>query len=360
MSSKIIKLIKIVLICFVILEMIPKVIVFNDYTLNTISDRGSTIWTLKWLKNKTSNNIKSVTKFKTDTYNEYLGWSPTKNYKSDDFNTNSIGIRANKEYSIFKKENILRIVTAGESSTLGERVKDNETYSYLMEKNIKNSEVMNFGGDKYGIDQISIRIEKDSLKFKPDIVICSFMQGDMYRSKLDFKDYMKPKYNLINNKLVLDKEKILEPDNFFEENKYNPSLTYLLKLALNGTIYNYSAQEYEELTFALWKKTVDDIRKINSLPVFVYLPHGDEMTDVSVINNYFEKIMYKFCEEEKINCFSGRKYISDKFKEGVEFDNFGPYEPKTHKIIADDLSIDLKKLYFIPESNIVLDKSMIF
>jgi hypothetical protein len=62
-----------------------------------------------------------------------------------------------------------------------------------------------------------ITLEEEIENYDPDIVVAAFVRGDLYRSTLPFRDYKKPYFKLIDNKLVLQNTPIGSPKEVLEE-----------------------------------------------------------------------------------------------------------------------------------------------
>lgn len=100
-----------------------------------------------------------------------------------EINTNSLGLRADKEFDIPKSNGTKRILVLGDSITMGWGVNYNETYSNVLEKLLnKNSEVkyevLNAGVGNYNSVN-NLAAFKKYLYLKPDIVILGFYINDI-------------------------------------------------------------------------------------------------------------------------------------------------------------------------------------
>lgn len=98
------------------------------------------------------------------------------------YRTNSQGFRGTKEYEIVPPENCFRIVVQGDSVTLGHGVKDNETYSYLLEEMLQKdgvkAEVINMAVSGFGTAEEIIQFHEVAKKYKPDLVVLGFFRND--------------------------------------------------------------------------------------------------------------------------------------------------------------------------------------
>jgi len=98
------------------------------------------------------------------------------------YRTNSQGFRGTKEYEIIPPKECFRIVVQGDSVTLGYGVKDNETYSYLLQEMLNKdgfrAEVINMAVSGFGTAEEIIQFHEVAKKYKPDLVILGFFQND--------------------------------------------------------------------------------------------------------------------------------------------------------------------------------------
>lgn len=105
--------------------------------------------------------------------------------------TNSMGIRADREFAFPKPEGVFRIVGLGDSNTFGYGNEVEDTYlarleHLLREKGI-DTEVINLGVAGHGTAEQLIMLTEMGLKFDPDLVILGYYPndiGDNTRSKL--------------------------------------------------------------------------------------------------------------------------------------------------------------------------------
>ena len=113
-----------------------------------------------WLYNEGENHIWRV------------GKKSTVNINSDGFR----GIEIDKKLSS-KKENYMFI---GDSVTFGAQVKDNETFSSIVENYYENKiNVFNFGVEGYSTDQIYLVLDNYIKKIKPSHIFYTFVLNDI-------------------------------------------------------------------------------------------------------------------------------------------------------------------------------------
>ena len=98
--------------------------------------------------------------------------------------TNSFGMR-DKEYSLEKPENTLRIALLGDSFAFGWGVAQEKSFGEVMERELnkalgkeKNIQVLNFAVPGYSTFQQVALFKERALQFNPDIVLIFFVEND--------------------------------------------------------------------------------------------------------------------------------------------------------------------------------------
>jgi hypothetical protein len=176
-------------------------------------DGDEDYWQLLWLKHGFSRENPRLV------YNPTLGWRPKPHYRSDYFNMNSRGLRGVREYSYEKALGERRIVVLGDSFTFGSfdtafmpPIPDDKVYTVLLEQALPGVSVINLGVDGYGTDQQLLYLREEGFKYSPDLVIASIFADDLNRAILSFRDYAKPKFEFVDNKLVLTGVPVQPPE----------------------------------------------------------------------------------------------------------------------------------------------------
>lgn len=200
----------------------------------------SSRWRLHWVKThleKEDTDSQGITEaFSFDIYDKTKGWNvkpDVKNYRywnGTTLNTNSKGLRGLKEYTYTKSPDKKRILFIGDSYTFGETNNDNEIFSYYLNEMMPNVEILNLGVHGYGHDQILLRLKEEGVKYKPDIVILFFVEENMKRSTLTFRDYAKPRYILKRGSLVLKNVSVPSPAEIIKKQRFNIYFLDLLEM----------------------------------------------------------------------------------------------------------------------------------
>ncbi len=116
------------------------------------------------------------------------------------FRINGQGMRADRDFSYEKPEGVKRIVALGDSFTLGYEVDAEKTFSSILERELNDRghavEVLNAGVSGYSTAEAALYLERELLRYDPDLVVVSFYGNDPVdnvRSNL---------FSLVNDRLV--------------------------------------------------------------------------------------------------------------------------------------------------------------
>ena len=131
-----------------------------------------------------------------------LGWTHIPNKEGYSVGKGfSVKVRLNKDgfigrdYGYAKPDNTIRVLVVGDSLTEAFQVEENDSYSRLLENNLKSSfndtnfEVLNMGIAGYGTEREYYVFRDKGLKFNPDVVLLGFFSGN------DFSDNMRENIN---------------------------------------------------------------------------------------------------------------------------------------------------------------------
>ena len=206
------------------------------------------------------------------------------------FTVNQQGYRALYDYA--DKPEKFQILILGDSFTFGDDIDDTETWPQLLQQKNTCLNVLNMGGSGYGTDQMLLTLQEELPKYHPDLVITAFIDDDLNRAMLPFRDYKKPLFKLDNqNNLQLTNTPIGDINQVLNEIAQHPvppsSHIHLLNL------YHHFTSPYT-LMDAVPEPTATD--KLNTVILdtmrttaqehqtelmLVYLPNGDELDNPS-------------------------------------------------------------------------------
>lgn len=104
---------------------------------------------------------------------------------------NPQGMRADRPYAVSKPAGVARVVSLGDSFTIGYEVEAEQTFSHVLERELSArgicAEVLNAGVSGFGTAEELVYLERELWKYAPDLVLVSFFVndfGDNVRSNL--------------------------------------------------------------------------------------------------------------------------------------------------------------------------------
>lgn len=120
-----------------------------------------------------------------------------------EFTTNSQGFRDKQDWSYEKKPGVIRILVLGDSHTQGFEVRQEFTYSKVLErfllKHGVKAEVLNAGVSGFSTAEELVFLEQEGIRYKPDYVVVGFFKND-------FEDNIKADlFRIKDDKLIVNK-----------------------------------------------------------------------------------------------------------------------------------------------------------
>ncbi|HZT18013.1 MAG TPA: GDSL-type esterase/lipase family protein [Dongiaceae bacterium] len=310
----------------------------NDW-LFTRATRGmdDASYRLRFIHGRSKNHLQRI-----DMYDPIRGWAllpGLRDVRLPDgtrVSSNSRGLRGTVEYSYDKPPGVLRILTIGDSFTFGEQVGDDETWSSYLQELLPGTEVINLGVHGYGHDQMLLYLEREGVRYHPDIVILGFLSLDMERNLFSFRDYAKPRFVLQGGRLVLTNTPVPTVKEVVAREPWRSKLVDLLAM-LYGRYVQRSGKldsEKKRLTAALLDEIARTIRAAGAVPVFAYLPAFDELTRPEAQMTDGERFFFAYCRERKIRSVHLQRYFHDQAARGVALKTTEHWSPREHLIAA--------------------------
>ena len=97
--------------------------------------------------------------------------------------TNSAGLRSDRDYPLEKPKDRKRIILLGDSYTAGDGVSNGERFSDLLEKEYPHLDVMNFGVSGSGTDQQVLIYEKMACSYEADAIVFGILVENIIRNR---------------------------------------------------------------------------------------------------------------------------------------------------------------------------------
>lgn len=206
------------------------------------------------------------------------------------FITNKQGFRSNYDFSYDKPPGVLRIIALGDSHTLGYEVRQDHTFSAIIEKYLSNNgykaEVFNMGIGDFSAAEELVLLENEGIRYKPDYVILGFCEND-------FDDNIKAGLFELNGGELRAKNKEYLPSIRTENFIYRLPFTHFL--SENSYFYNLLFNT----TWAYYKKVFHSKSK-EQLPA-KHAISTEELADYRFrLAGCLIERMYSFCKKNNI------------------------------------------------------------
>jgi hypothetical protein len=252
-------------------------------------------WKERWLRTGRGGNPREFVALDPD-----LGWVVAAGldgiaYQGVRISTNSAHMRGRREFPL-GRTGAARVAVVGDSYAFGQCVEDDETFPAVMEERLPDTEVMNLGVMGYGQDQALLRMRRDALRYRPDVVVFGFHGTDMRRNVLRFRDYAKPRFRLGDDGLRLENVPVPGPEAF--RGPWPPRLwNYVLmgrdRMAVER---REGREEINRLSRAIVHRMAQEARDAGTRLAVVYLPRVGNLDREGRYGwGWFERL----CEGEK-------------------------------------------------------------
>jgi hypothetical protein len=120
-----------------------------------------------------------------------------------EFVTNGQGFRNREDFDYAKPDGVLRVISLGDSHTQGYEVRQDYTYSAVLERYLarrgRSAQVINTGVSGFSTAEALVFLEQEGLRYQPDVVVLGFFGNDL-------------EDNLKASLFRLDEDGTLQPD----------------------------------------------------------------------------------------------------------------------------------------------------
>ena len=248
-------------------------------------------------------------------YDAELGWTVGPGRRSPDgvYLSSAEGVRSDVQGVRYHDETAAsRVALIGDSNAFSLEVPFKESWGYHLGRVLGSDvQVLNFGVDGYGIDQVYLRYQRDVRPWKPSVVVIGFIQHDLIRTmavypfvSFGWPGYLvKPRFDVVDDRLAIVNRPLPSPAEIARKASPQalPFIDYdagyvdqdwsfrfdggplLLRLLTSVSPRWVSGEprgnaDTVTLNSRLLNKLISAIRRDGAVPVLVYLPHwnGDE------------------------------------------------------------------------------------
>jgi hypothetical protein len=155
-----------------------------------------------------------------------------------EFKINSQGFRDIRDFKYEKPKEVLRVLVLGDSFTIGYEVRQNQTYSAVLEAYLKRkgiqAEVINAGMSGNSNAEELIFYEQEGVRYQPDIIILGFYHNDLEDNLRSNLYSLKEGQLLVKNKTYLPGIKIGNFLNRFSLYRFLNENSYLVNFINMG------------------------------------------------------------------------------------------------------------------------------
>jgi hypothetical protein len=274
--------------------------------------QANACWRIRWVQRHTGTAANPYASL--DVYHPTRGWALKPDlrdvpvFDGKRLSSNSRGLRGTAEYGYEKPAGTRRIVVLGDSFTFGEEVSDDETMSAVLGTLLADAEVLNFGVHGYGHDQMLLYLQEEALRYHPDVVVLGYVDIDVERNILSFRDYAKPQYVVEDGRLRLTNVPIPTQESVIAAEPYRSKLFDLVDI-LYGEVA-WDAGPAHRRAEVVTRAILDEIRRVTESAgadlVITYMPVLDEIAGPADATSDGEHWLTAYCRETGQRCLSLR------------------------------------------------------
>ena len=209
------------------------------------------------------------------------------------FSINNAGFRSYRDIEYSKPDSTLRIMTLGDSHTLGFEVRQDYTYSAILEKyltaNGNTVEVLNTGVSGFSTAEELVFLENEGIKYHPDYVILGVFRNDLVDNvranlfSLESNELRISGYSYLPGVKIQKFIHSIGPFRWLSQNSYFYSLLF------NST-WNY------------FKGRSKRLLKTKGLPPEAAIAIDEKNSDISIDVQYRQALFVKLVEEMNNFC----------------------------------------------------------
>ncbi len=116
-------------------------------------------------------------------HDDRLGYVPRPGYAAPGVTIDADGLRHAGEHTPLPAHDDAPILAVGDSFTFGAEVTDAQTWPALLQR-LTGRRVLNGGVSGYGFDQTVLRAEQLASRYRPSVIVVSFIADDIHRTEM--------------------------------------------------------------------------------------------------------------------------------------------------------------------------------
>ena len=326
-------------VALALLEALARLAVRSEPIFSRIAGEDDASHRLRWIQ---SRGRKTDVAYFFDQYHPTRGWALKAGLRDlavfggKRLSSNSRGLRGAAEHAFEKAAGRTRIVVLGDSFTFGEEVSDPETWPARLQSIAPGTEVLNLGVHGYGHDQMLVYLREEGVRYRPDVVLLGFTHIDMPRNLLAFRDYAKPRFDLVEGRLALRDSPVPAPETVLGQELWRSKLMDLLRM-LKSRLQERSGatgQEARAITAALLDQMALAAAAAGAKPSLAYLPVEGELAAGDPAPTDGERFFLGYCATRRLACVDLRPAFLARAAAGASFKTRGHWGAVEHAIGA--------------------------
>jgi hypothetical protein len=304
---------------------------------------------LRWVRQRRRSGGLS---YRFDVYDATRGWALERSLRSivafgsERLSSNSHGLRGATDYDYARTGGKPRIAIFGDSFTFGEEVSDDQTYAAGLQRELPDTELLNFGVHGYGQDQMLLYLQQEGVRYQPDVVVLGFVYEDMTRNMLEFRDYAKPWFTLEGERLVPHGIPVPAPEAVLSAEPWRSSFVDLVTLLRDAALdrAGVKAARSRRLGTALLEEFRRTASATGGRVLFLYLPTHQELVGPASELREREAFLLEFCGEHGVTCLSLVPQFATAVRDGLHVHPLRHWTAREHQLAASAVAPMLRQL----------------
>lgn len=336
----------VVLLSILSAEAVARALLSSDRLLNRIFTNDDTWFRLSWAQRHDS-NIEIYYSF--DQFDPVLGWRTKPNlrnlpvFANRTLSTNSRGLRGREEHAYNRDPARTRVLILGDSYTFGDEVGDTETYASYLQTMRPDLEIINMAVHGYGHDQMLLLLQREGVKYRPDVVVLGFVYIDISRNVLGFRDYAKPRFVVEGDGLKLANLPLLPPEQTLKGEFRRSKAMDIIRMTWDRLHPDRGDERARAITRRILDEMVQVIKGAGAKPLFVYLPIESECNATGAGMSDRERFLADYSKASGVPWINARAEFLKRIQQGHVFRELpdGHWASDGHQAVAQCLNTAL-------------------
>jgi hypothetical protein len=188
-------------------------------------------------------------------------------------------------------------------------------------------------------------LREEGLRYRPDVVLLGFVHIDMPRNLLAFRDYAKPRFELLRGRVELLGTPVPEPQGVIDAEPWRSKLLDLLRM-LRARLNERSGaaeERAEAITAAILDAMALAAAAGGAKPAFAYLPVEEELEQADLTPTARQRFFLEYCAARRVACLDLRPALLARTRSGQAPSTRGHWSAAEHRLAAEALRAGLEE-----------------